>query len=303
MIPPNPHAVIQIGEERFDSWTHKSLFAGIEVDLATDEASQAVWRVLDDDFTFLDKWVSGDGLALLETRIWLGFGSDLGEPVFKGLLARVERSDSITSFRFYDMGYKMRQVKRTEYHKGLDDVGIIAKLAKRNGLKFEGPLPAIKLDKHKSIIQDNQSDWEFAQERAEEAGLALYVRGDSLFAKEAAKTGTPVVSLIYREDFNLLSNYSLSFRVPENKEGRPGKVETRGRGRAGRRLKGKSLEHKRGIHHVEIKRDLAIKTKRHADRRAAARKELQREHAFTLSISLIPRSQARVLTLEIRCRS
>jgi len=286
--PYHPHAIIEVSGQRFDSWRDKGVFAGMEVELTTDMAAQVMWQVFDPDFKFLDNWVADDGVAVLPARVWLGFGDDLGEPVFKGLLASVERSDNLSTFRFYDMGFRMRQVKQTEYHKGLDDLGIIEKLAKQNGLKFQGPTPSIKLDKHKSVMQDAQTDWEHALERADEAGLVLYVRDDTLFAQEAAKTGTPVVELAYRKDFKLLSDFSLRFRVPENREGRPAQVETRGRGRGGRRLKGKSLENERGTRQVEIKKDLAIKSKRHADRRAHARKELQREHAFTMSASMLP---------------
>ena len=159
MITDSPHAIIQVGSERFDSWVDKSLFAGLEVELTTDEASQAVWEVFDPTFQFLDRWTAGDGITMLGARVWIGYGADLGEPVFKGLLARVERSSATSAFRFFDMGFKMRQVKKTEYHKGLDDVGIIKKLAQRNGLQFSGPTPAIKLDVHKSLLQDAQTDW------------------------------------------------------------------------------------------------------------------------------------------------
>ncbi|MGH9941503.1 MAG: hypothetical protein ACRD9R_03975 [Pyrinomonadaceae bacterium] len=274
----------------YDSWKDASLFAGLEVDLTTNEASVATWRVFDPDFQFLDKWTTNDGIAVLPARAWLGFGATLalGEPVFKGLLARVERGVATSTFRFYDTGFKMRQFKQTEYHRGLDDVGVIAKLAKQNGLEFEGPSPALKLDKHKSLMQDEQTDWEHALERAEEAGLVLYVRGDTLFAKEPAKTGQPVLTLSYRRDFVMRDEFSLSYKVPENREGRPAKVETRGRGRGGRRLRGSSTERQRGTRQVEVKRDLSISSKRHADRRAQARYELQREHAFSHTVSILP---------------
>lgn len=288
MPPPNPRAVIEMGSDIFDSSKDKELVYSMNVDLTTDEASECEWRVFDPNFKFINRWTVADGIAVLPARVWLGFGDELGEPVFKGLLARVERGSEYTTFRFYDMGFKMRRVKKTEYHKNLDDVGIIAKLAKRNDLMFEGPTPRIKLDKHRSMMQDAQTDWEHAQERAEEAGLVLYVRGDTLFAKEAAKTGKPVATFTFRKDLMILHDFSLNFRVPENKEGRPRSVETRGRGRGGKRLRGKSTEHERGTTHIEIKRDLAIRSKRHADRRAEVRKALQREHAFTLSSRVLP---------------
>jgi phage protein D len=287
MITEGAHAVIEVNGESFDSWKNKSLFAGVEVELTTDEASQAAWRVLDPNFELLDKYISGDGIAVLGARVWLGFGGDLGEPVFKGLLARVERGGATTTFRFYDMGFRMRQVQKTEYHKGLDDVQIIEKLARRNGLMFDGPKPALKLDKHKSLMQDGQSDWEFAKERADESGVVLFVRGDTIFVREAAKTGAPIITLSYKKDFVMLNDFSLSLKVPENVAGRQKQVEHRGRGRGGHRLKGMSDTSARGTQRVEIKNDLAVKSKRHADRRAEAKKELQREHAFTLSVRML----------------
>jgi len=62
----------------------------------------------------------------------------------------------------------------------------------------------------------------------------------------------------------------------------------RARGRGGKKLTGRSTTNGRGTEHVEIKRDLAIKTKRHANRRAQAQKDLQREHAFSGQIVLLP---------------
>lgn len=289
----NPRAVVEIGGERLDSFKDVSLLSGVEVELATGEASQAALHIFDPDFKYLDKWTRADGVDLLPAKCWLGFGDALGGPVFSGLLARVERDQTTSSFRFFDLGLKMRQAKRTEYHKGLTDIGIFEILARRNGLEFEGPRPAIKLDKHKSIIQDALSDWEFAQERADEIGVVLYVREGVLYAKEAAKTGEPLASLIYKKDVALLPGFHFEFRTPENREGRPGKVETRVRGKGGRRLRGRATEGKRGTSHIEIKRDLATRSKRAADRRAEARKALQREHAFTLSVVILPTFRGR----------
>src|ERR1044072_483991 len=235
-VARNPHAVIEVGGQRFDSWKDKSLFAGIEIDLTTEEASQVVWQVFDSDFKFLDRWTTSTGLDLLPASVWLGFGDDLGRPVFEGLLAKVDHSGGITSFKFHDKSLLMRLTKKTEYHKDLDDIGIIRKLAERNGLKFDGPQPAFKLDKNKSLIQDPKNDLESSGERADEIGVVLFVRGDTLYAKEAAKSGTPVMTIAYRKDNPMFSDFSLSFKTPENKEARPRTVETRTRGRAGKRL-------------------------------------------------------------------
>lgn len=291
--PLSPHAVVELGDTTLDTWQDGNRVVGVEVELCTGEASKASLRVHDPGpaFEFIDSITSDDGVRELQARVWLGFGGthELGPPVFKGLLACVEREGGATVCRFYDMGFKMRKIQRTEYHKNLNDLQIIRRLAGRNGLEFRGPDKSIPLDKHNSLKQEGETDWSLAQACAERAGLVLYVRGDTLFAQEAAVTAeTPLLTLRYREDFLLLEDFRLSFKVPENQEGRPARVETRGRGRGGRRLRGESEQHPRGTERLEIKRDLHVKSKRHADKRAEARKALDREHAFNCSVGVLP---------------
>ncbi len=306
----NPHAIIRVSylerdqegnplrdadnkliprrkPEIYDSWKDKGLFESVEVDLTTDQASQATWKIVDPQFKFTNKWTRHDGLDLMLARIWLGLGENLGETVFRGFLASAECERFETTFKFYDESFLMRSIQHTEYHRNLDDLQIIEKLAKRNGLQFEKPTPEIKLDKHKSVIQDAQTDWDHAQERARDIGVVLYTRGNTLFAKEAAKTSEPVLVIVNNRDPRQLAEWSLYVKVPENQQGRPGEVNVRARGRGGRSLHGRSNKTARGARLVEIRRDLPIKSKRQADRRAQAKKDLQREHAFTGTIHLL----------------
>lgn len=282
MTPANPHAIIELDGQRWDSWEEPRLFKAVTGNLVTNEASEATWTVFDPNFRLIDKYTRADGVPLLTVRVWLGLGDDLGEPVFKGLLARVERGSSDTTFRFYDMGFRMRLVQ-TGYHNKKDDVAIIRKLAERNGLKFVGPDKPLNLEPHDAMAQDEKTDWEHAMERAEDSGLVLWVREDTLFAKQPAKVGTPKFTLSYKKDFVLLHGFDLQFKMPENQGGRPRRVEVRGRGRGGKRLVGHSDKSERGHEPISIKRDLARHNKRAATRRAQAQKELQREHAFECS--------------------
>jgi phage protein D len=293
MIRYDPHSQIEVGGARFDSWRDDAYFKEVSVSLSTDSASEAVWKIHDPGYKLLDRWVSADGLTPLEVKVWLALGPDLGAAVFEGLLAGATWEDETTSFTFYDRGYLMRRRQEREYHRGLTDVQIIAKLAKQNGLAFEGPDKPVKLDKHKSAIQDAQTDWEFASERARDVGLVLYVRGNTLYAKEATrvnKTAPPALTISLADDGRRLTDRtSFRYRAPENQKGRPGAVTVHSRadGKGGRALVGKSEVNRRGTHKAEIKHDLAIKTKRHADRRAHASKELAREHSYELNITLL----------------
>jgi phage protein D len=326
----NPHAIVEItapgaAATRWDSWEHPRLFKRVTVELTTNQASEAVWEFFDPTFAVVNRYTpaimagleyrlqSGSSNAgnsptkvgtlntladkLLVLRFWLGFGSglELGPAVFKGLLARVERGDSQTAFRAYDMGFKMRLVKKSEHHSKLSDVGIIEKLAKRNGLQFQGPDPGTlppkggtpNAGKHDAMMQDQKTDWDMAMERAREAGLVLFVRDDTLFAKPPATPGTALVTLTNRKDMQILHNFDLTFKVPENQAGRPGQVKVHTRGRGGHRRTG-ATPAGRGHQALSLKSDIPQHGQSAATGRAKARKDLEREHAFVLSVRALP---------------
>jgi len=290
----NPHAIFEIDGMAWDSIKHPELITRVNVELTTGECSQATLEVFDPDFKFLDRYSTAEGVLMSTCRAWLGYDGDAEsqEPVFKGLLARVQRPESKTTLVAYDMGYTMRRVQKTEFHKGTD-LQIIEKLVKRNGLKFKGPANPLKLEPHKAMSQDGQSDWEHASEIAHDAGLLLWVRDDTVFADYPARVGTPTRMLTYRKDFTLMRDFDLQFKLPENVLGRPKGIEVRSRGRGGKRLSGKSDKDTRGHEDLHIKRDLSQHTKQRATARAQAQKELDREHAFTLSISRIKAATGR----------
>jgi phage protein D len=289
MTPSNAHALVEIDGTIWDSWKHPRLFKSVSIELATGEASQAVWEFFDPEFKLLDRYTKADGVPLAVMKFWLGYGeiSNLGAPVFEGLLGRVERTGPDTTLLAYDMGFKMRLVKRPGYHNKLDDLAIIKKLAERNGLKFEGPEKPLKLGNHDAMIQDEQTDWEHVAERAQDAGLVLFVRSETLYAKYPAKTGVPKLNLDCKRDSNVLRDFHLTYNVPENQEGRSKKVEVRGRGRGGKRLSGASEINPRGNEHVSLKKDLPKHTKSSANARAQAQKELEREHSFSGSVKML----------------
>ncbi len=292
-IPESPHAVISLqkpgsdeAEVAFDSWEHKQLFQSISIDLVTNESSQAEIAFYDPKFRIIDSFSGTDGVPLAEVKVYIGYGKELGEPAFKGLLAHVERGESSTSLIAYDMGFKMKLLKRAGYKNRKNDLKVIKELAKRNGLKFEGPKKAKKLEAAEAIMQDEQSDWEWALERARESGLVVFVREDTLFAKYPAQVEEPITSFINRKDFVLQRDWDFRFRTPESQEGRPKQVKRRGRGKGGRRVEGKTRAGKRGRENVVLKRDQPGRSsKKKLTKRAKAQKELEREHAFEANVT------------------
>lgn len=291
-----PHAIVEIsrpgmtdgqGTVIYDSWTSKRLFKSVEVELVTSETSQAVITLFDPNFRVIDAFAPTVPTEQSVVRIWLGFGDDLGEPVFKGLLAQIERGDRDTIFTVFDMGYKMKLIKRAGYKNKLSDLDILEGLASRNGLQFEGPEGDLNLEPHNTATQDEQTDWEWFRERAEDAGLVFYVRHDTIFAKQPAKVGTPVMTLKNRVDFNISPDFEFIFRTPENQDGKPKVVQHRRRGKAGKRVEGESDQSPGQRTDVVIKKDQANPSKAKLSKRAQAQKELEREHAFEGHVEII----------------
>src|ERR1700742_2130315 len=109
--PHNPHAIVEIEGDRYDSWRDQQLFKQVTVELASNMASEGLVRFFDPRFRIIDKYTGDDGVPELEMKFYMGFGQALAPPVFQGLLEVTERGDSDTTFIAYDKGYKMRRVK------------------------------------------------------------------------------------------------------------------------------------------------------------------------------------------------
>lgn len=284
----DPHVIVELDGKRYDSWQTPGLITQVTIDLTTDKTSEATLTVKDDDFMFTDRHLTGDGMKPLEGRFWLGFGRDLGRSLFKGNLVGVDSDGATATFRFYDKGNKMKGEKKGRYHNRTTDLGVLRNLARERKLKFVIVGKVEEGELHDALMQAGQTDWEFAREVARRAGLRIWVRGDTLFVKEAAHVGDPVTTLAFGLDFRLLQGTHFSHKLPENRRGRPRRVELRLRGPGGSRLTGKSDESPRGTIDVEITEDLPTHTKEAANRRARAKKNSKREHAFEHTISMLP---------------
>lgn len=281
--PPNAHAIVEIGDRRFDNWEHKMLFESLSVELTVGQMSKAEWRVKDETFRFMDSFTRSDGVPTLPCRVYMGYGVDLGEPIFKGLLAQVQHGTRTGVFTFFDKSWIMRREKRPGYNKG-DDITVMRKLVERNGLKFVGPGRGFPSEKISSSMQDDQTDWEHFTELTNNAGLVTYCIDDTVFAVEPAKVGKPVRTFRYGVDFDFLRELDLVHRTPESEEGRPRLVEVRTRGAGGRRVTGRTADSGRGRVSVESTRSLKDRTPAGAKRRAEAKERMEREKAFENNI-------------------
>src|SRR5437868_2767127 len=115
-FPTDPRAVIEIerpgftdgqGKVVYDSRIQTGLFEDVTVELVTNESSQSTWSFFDPKFRVIDAFAGNSPVPMSVVRVFLGYGDELGDPVFKGLLAKVEREAERTLFTAYDMGFKM----------------------------------------------------------------------------------------------------------------------------------------------------------------------------------------------------
>lgn len=287
-LPKNPHAIVEIDGQIYDSWEQKRLFKSVNVELTTNQSSEARFEFFDSKFRVINRFSNGGDIPMATVRVFLGYGKNLGEPIFKGLLAQIERGESGTTFIAFDMGFKMKLIKKAGYKNKKNDLEILEFLAQRNGLAFEGPENPLKLEPYRAVMQDEQTDWEWAMERAKDSGLVLFVRQDTMFAKYPAKVGVPVLTLINHKDFVLLRNWDFRYKTPENQDGRPRVVKRRARRDGGKRIEGLSDISSRGRESIVLKRDVPGKaTKQKVTVRAKAQKELDREHAFEGSVETV----------------
>jgi hypothetical protein len=301
----NPRARILIGEETlsqahkrrppqidegaftlFDSFTNTSFFAGVSVELTTGKASQAEFKVLDEDFSFIDSYTRSDGVMPCAAYVYLGYGEELGEPVFEGLLSAVEHNDGESTFCFYDRSLRMKLEEKTEHHKGMD-IAVMKKLVERNSLNFELADKSIKGLPLRATKQEMQTDWDFLMSLAQHAGLVVWVRGNTLYVARPAHVGEPVLTLKQR-DVLALKGEQLRYEMPENVDGSPASVEVRVRGRGGRRVSGYSAKRKRGrtkIVYHSLRTHSAPSSE--AQRRAQAIKDLESEPSFTCQVKTL----------------
>lgn len=276
-----PRARVEMDSQVFDSFSDKSLFVSVDVKLRTGEASEAEFTVADENYVLLDEYSRAAGVPVVETYVWMGYGQEMGKPLFEGLLTGVSHGGKTTTFRFYDRSYAMRREQKTRYHSGLD-LDVMKKLVTPYGLEFSGPGGSVKGLPLKAKKQEAQTDWEMLKSLAEEAGLVLFTRGRTLHAKPPARTAEPVITFSRRDA--VLLDCDSTHNLPENVEGRPGSVEMRGRGKGGHQLSGVSDESQRGHKRLVINKSVKGASQSELTRRAQAKKELEREPAFTTRI-------------------
>jgi phage protein D len=274
-----PLAIVTVAGRRFDSWQEEGLIAA-SVELTTDKTGEGVVEIFDPEFKIIDSLGAKAPLPGSFTFGW----KDMGEAnIFNGQLARAEWSNDTTRLRFHDFSAKMKQEKKSRYHKKETVIQILTKLAADSGLGFELRVKDFTdSEPFDAVLQGARTDWQKALQIAHKAGLRLFVRNNTLFAVQAGtvKTGAHAGTLEFRKDIKLLRGFQLSYKVPENKKGKHKQTEYRGRREGGKRLTGDHKPAPIGTTDLVVGEDLLKHSVRWAKTRAKAKSDRRREFAF-----------------------
>lgn len=307
-----PYCIVEIDGRRYDSRKGANVISA-EVNQTTDKTGEGVLDLYDPDFQIIDR-IFADGIKSVNAFFWLGWviekqplvDINLGLPIFTGLLARTEWSERVTTLRFHDRSLKMKQQTKTRYFRKKSDIQILKQLAADNGLKFEITSQIGESQPFDSLVQTGKTDWQFALKIAKESGLALYVKGDTLYAvtagtiKPNGETPPPII-LNAEKDFELLRGFGLSYKLPKNPKARPQKITVKGRKKDGKLLKGvvNTNTDDEGTTDLIVRQDLPRQTVSIAERKGKGVINKRREYAFEHHLKTLPSFQKRLALRDV----
>ncbi len=122
-----------------------------------------------------------------EIEIGLGH-EERPEPVLVGIVMSLEleaRNDAmpVLTVRGYDVSHKMRRERKSRAFVNITDSDIVRQIAHEYGLNARaGVEKTTEIYPH--VFQDNQTDWEFLQARAQHIGYELFIEGRTLYFRK-----------------------------------------------------------------------------------------------------------------------
>lgn len=181
--------------------------SSIEVDDALYMPSMCVMRFFDPQFVMLDSSNIGIGksveISVSEQRIG-DTATDSGS-IFKGEITSLEPEYDMDGFvslviRAYDKAHRMMRTRNTKTFLNVTFSDVVSQLASSSGLSADATSTA---SQHKYLVQDNQTDYEFAQSLARQMGFVLRVDDTKLIFKSSSTAKGDEVAVKFGD--NLLS--------------------------------------------------------------------------------------------------
>jgi phage protein D len=181
----------------------------------------AILELNDTDF----KWSKQDTIKIGdELKIKFGeAGNKSDEPAFIGEVVAIEielkmHGDASMFVRAYDRSHRLHRGRHTKTYLKMKDSEIAAEVASRAGLQSDVETTQ---GVHDWVVQDNQTNWEFLQERASIHGFEVQVRDKTLVFKPPPSVEREEVPLTWSAEL-------LSFKATKTTGEQVNKVEVRG---------------------------------------------------------------------------
>ena len=188
----------------------KPLKSEIEVDLVSVSVSEdlsdpsmfelkfVTWDVVKQKFTWIDEdyFELGD-----KVEIQMGYHNNL-KTVMVGEITGFEPEFSqdttpILVVRGHDLRHRLLRGHQTQSFTNMKDSDIVSQIARRKGLTPKVADTQVKLE---YVLQHNQTDWEFLQERAARIGYEIVVDNKTLYFRPHEHGERKILTLTYGND-------------------------------------------------------------------------------------------------------
>lgn len=184
------------------------------------------WDIKKQQFTWIDKEVFEVGDTI---EIQIGYDNNL-LTVIIGEITGLEPEFSQDStpmlvVRGHDFRHRLLRGRQTRSFKDMKDSDIVSIVAKGKGLTSKVDDTKIKLE---YILQHNQTDWEFLQERATRLGYEVAIENKELFFRTPEISEKQLFTITFGDDLqdfyprlstmNLVSQVQVQGWIPKDKK-------------------------------------------------------------------------------------
>ncbi|QLE58023.1 phage late control D family protein [Nostoc sp. TCL26-01] len=162
------------------------------------ELRLVTWDLVKQEMTWVDDKVFDIGN---EVEIQMGYEQEL-KTIMVGEITGLEpeytqETTPVLVVRGHDLRHRLLRGTQTKSFLKVKDSEIASQIARTRGLTAKVTDSQVKLD---YILQHNQTDWEFLNQRAKRIGYEVAVEGKTLYFRPHANTQDKVLTLTYSEN-------------------------------------------------------------------------------------------------------
>lgn len=162
------------------------------------ELRLVTWDIIKQQMTWVDDTVFDVGN---EVEIKMGYKDDI-QTVMLGEITGLEPEYTLDDLpilvvRGHDLRHRLLRGRHTKSFLKIKDSEVVDQIARTNGLTAKVTDSKVKLE---YILQHNQTDWEFLNERAKRIGYEVAIDKNILYFRPHQNTQNKLLTLTYREN-------------------------------------------------------------------------------------------------------